>query len=393
MDQGRERRDGAGTTGFALRTTSRRRIGVPAVALALAMALCTPLLAQPTTAPQAQDPPKGAGMPTSVGRNPEDGRVKLRMQTAFNPGISVLGEASRQFVTSLKAMSAGSVVVKLLEAGAKAPTAELLDAVLRGDVDAAFTSPAYAAARVPALQIFASVPFGPAPEEYVAWMVAGDGARLHRELYDRLGVHAMMCGVAGSEAGGWFRNEMRSVADLKGLRVRYAGLAGEVLSRFGAEIVTLQAGEVFYKLQQGKIDAAEFSMPSVDRALGFDKLSLIYYFPGWHQPASILDFYVRKEKWEELAPDQRALVESACRANVTWTLARAPVEQARAMEFFRRQGVSIRVWPASVMEAFRETSSDVLRERAEKDADFRVVLDNLRQFLDGPRAWRRLVRP
>jgi TRAP-type mannitol/chloroaromatic compound transport system substrate-binding protein len=332
-------------------------------------------------------------MPTSVGRNPEDGRVKLRMQTAFNPGISVLGEASRQFVTSLKAMSAGSVVVKLLEAGAKAPTAELLDAVLRGDVDAAFTSPAYAAARVPALQIFASVPFGPAPEEYVAWMVAGDGARLHRELYDRLGVHAMMCGVAGSEAGGWFRNEMRSVADLKGLRVRYAGLAGEVLSRFGAEIVTLQAGEVFYKLQQGKIDAAEFSMPSVDRALGFDKLSLIYYFPGWHQPASILDFYVRKEKWEELAPDQRALVESACRANVTWTLARAPVEQARAMEFFRRQGVSIRVWPASVMEAFRETSSDVLRERAEKDADFRVVLDNLRQFLDGPRAWRRLVRP
>ncbi|MCW5745161.1 MAG: TRAP transporter substrate-binding protein [Alphaproteobacteria bacterium] len=315
------------------------------------------------------------------------------MQTAFNPGVSVLGEASRQFVKTVKAVSDGTLVVKLLEAGAKAPTAELLDAVVHGDVDAAFTSPSYAAAKVPALLIFASLPFGPTPEEYVSWMVAGDGARLHRELYAKLGVHAMMCGVSGSEAGGWFRTEMRSVADLKGLRVRYAGLAGEVLARFGAEIVSLPPGEVFYKLQQGKIDAAEFSMPSVDQGLGFDKLSLIYYFPGWHQPSSLVDFYMRQDKWEELPPGRRALIETACRANVTWMLARAPTEQARAMEYFRKQGVTIRVWPGSVMEAFRETSSDVLREHADKDPEFRAVLDNLRQFLDGPRAWKRLVRP
>jgi TRAP-type mannitol/chloroaromatic compound transport system substrate-binding protein len=370
-----------------------------AVALAAASAEFVHAQHEPLTLAQAQEGPKAGGGTSSPatgateGRDPAGARVKLRMQTAFNPGVSVLGEASRQLVSSLKVMSAGSVSVKLLEAGAKAPTAELLDTVLRGDVDAAFTSPSYAAAKAPALQIFASLPFGPTPEEYIAWMIAGDGGRLHRGLYEKLGVHAIMCGVAGSEAGGWFRSEMRSVADLKGLRVRYAGLAGEVLARFGAEIVTLQAGEVFYKLQQGRIDAAEFSMPSVDRALGFDKLSLIYYFPGWHQPASLIDFYMRKEKWDELTPDQQALIETACRANVTWTLARAPAEQARAMEFFRKQGVTIRVWPASVMEAFRETSSDVLREHAEKDEEFRTVLDNLRQFLDGPRAWKRLVRP
>ncbi|WP_178130438.1 TRAP transporter substrate-binding protein [Reyranella sp. CPCC 100927] len=343
------------------------------------------------TVKEGDAPAPSAG--PSQGSDADHGRLRLRMQTAFNPGISVLGEAARQFVTAVKAMSAGTVSVKLLEAGAKAPTSELLEAVLRGDVDAAFTSPSYAATKVPALQVFASLPFGPTPEEYVAWMIGGEGGRFHRELYEKLGVHAVMCGVAGSEAGGWFRNEMRSVADLKGLRVRYAGLAGEVLARFGAEIVTLSPGEVFYKLQQGKIDAAEFSMPSVDRALGFDKLSLIYYFPGWHQPASLVDFYMRKDKWDELPPERRALIETACRANVTWMLARAPVEQARAMEYFRKQGVTIRVWPASVMEAFRETSSDVLREQAEKDPEFRLVLDDLRQFLDGPRAWKRLVRP
>jgi TRAP-type mannitol/chloroaromatic compound transport system substrate-binding protein len=320
-------------------------------------------------------------------------RTRLHMQTAFNPGISVLGEASRQFVTSLKAMSGGQISIKMLEAGARAPTAELLEAVERGDVDAAFTSPSYAAARIPALLIFSSLPFGPTPEDYVSWMISGDGGRLHRGLYERLGMHAMMCGVAGPEAGGWFRSEMRTVADLKGLRVRYQGLAGEVLARFGAEIVPLQAGEVFYKLQQGKIDAAEFSMPSVDRALGFDKLSLIYYFPGWHQPASVIDFYMPKEKWAALPADRRMQIELACRANVAWTLARAPAEQARAMEYFRQQGVTIRVWPASMMEAFHETSMDVLREQADKDEEFRSVLDNLRGFLDGARAWKRLVRP
>ncbi len=380
-----------------------KAVGLLAVAAALMLTSPPRLSAQDdaagppggsTPVPDTLKEPDGIQKHTGAnGPDGESGRTRLRMQTAFNPGVSVLGEASRQFVTSLKTMSAGAVSIKMLEAGAKAPTPELLEAVLRGDVDAAFTSPSYAAAKAPALLLFASLPFGPTPEEYVAWMISGDGGRLHRELYEKLGVHAMMCGVAGSEAGGWFRSEMSSVADLKGMRVRYAGLAGEVLARFGAEIVTLQPGEVFYKLQQGKIDAAEFSMPSVDRALGFDKLSLIYYFPGWHQPASLIDFYMRKDKWDELPADRRALIETACRANVTWTLARAPAEQARAMEYFRKQGVTIRVWPASVIEAFRETSSDVLREHADKDPEFRAVLDNLRQFLDGPRAWKRLVRP
>lgn len=386
-----------------MRGLSNKLVGLLAVAMVMLITAPGHLSAQQDPGPASAGPtptsdtvkePSDAPTPgVSNGSDIDHGRVRLRMQTAFNPGISVLGEASRQFVTAVKAMSAGMVTVKMLEAGAKAPTSELLEAVLRGDVDAAFTSPSYAASKVPALQIFASLPFGPTPEEYVAWMIGGEGGRFHRELYEKLGVHAIMCGVAGSEAGGWFRNEMRSVADLKGLRVRYAGLAGEVLARFGAEIVTLSPGEVFYKLQQGKIDAAEFSMPSVDRALGFDKLSLIYYFPGWHQPASLVDFYMRKDKWDELPPDRQALIETACRANVTWMLARAPVEQARAMEYFRKQGVTIRVWPASVMEAFRETSSDVLREQADKDPEFRSVLEDLRQFLDGPRAWKRLVRP
>ncbi len=318
---------------------------------------------------------------------------RLRMQTAFNPGLSVLGESARHFVDSVKVASNGAISLKIVEAGGRVPSADLLEAVVGGELDAAFTWTGYAAAKLSALNLFASVPFGPSVEEYVGWMVDGGGAALHRELYERLGVHAMMCGIMGPEAGGWFRSEIASVADLKGLRVRFTGLAAEVLQRFGAEIISVPAGEVFFKLQQGKLDGAEFSMPSVDRALGLEKLGMLYYFPGWHQPASLIDFYMRKDKWEALSRAQRAQIEMACQSTVLFTMARAPAEQAKALAYFRKHGISLRFWAPSTLESFRETSADVMREHAEKDSDFRRVWEHMRQYLDGPRAWQRLSRP
>ena len=170
-----------------------------------------------------------ASLPAPAQQSPgEPQRLRLRMQTAFDPGLSVLGEGARHFVNAVKAASNGALALKIVEAGGRVPSANLIDAVVGGDLDAGFTWPGHAAAKIPALSLFASVPFGPSVEEYVSWMVDGGGGALHRELYGRLGVHAMMCGVMGPEAGGWFRSEISSVADLKGLRVRFTGLAGEV---------------------------------------------------------------------------------------------------------------------------------------------------------------------
>lgn len=341
--------------------------------------------------------PSAAATPvqTAPGSPPAAGatRLRLRTQTAFNPGVSVLGEGARQFAETVKAVSGNALGIRLLEAGRVVPTTDLLDAVLSGSIDAGFTWPGYAAARLPPLMLFASVPFGPTPEEYVAWMSDGDGGRIYRELYETLGVRALMCGVTGPEAGGWFRGEVSTVADLKGLKLRYAGLGGEVLARLGATIVPVPSGELFHKLQQGKLDGAEFSMPSIDRAIGFERLSLIYYFPGWHQPGSVVDFYMRLDRWEALEPAQRAQVEISCRANVAWMLGRIPLEQIKALEFFRSAGVSIRAWRPDILEAFRETSRTVLDEQAAKDPAFRAAWDNLAAFLYTSRGWSRLSRP
>ena len=134
--------------------------------------------------------------------------------------------------------------------------------------------------------------------------------------------------LRGAKGGGWFRGDLNTLDDLKGMRLRYGRLSGPVMEKAGASLVPLAAGEFFYHLQQGKVDGGEMSTPAMDAALGFDKLGLPYYMPGWQQPSSVLDFLMRKDKWKDLPAVMRAQIETACRANIAWTLSRAPHVQA-----------------------------------------------------------------
>ena len=235
---------------------------------------------------------------------PSTARV-IQMQTAFNPALPGSGEGVRVFTRSLKQMTAGAVAIKILEPGRVAPTADMLDAIVAGDLEAAFTWSGYAATKAPVFNIFATVPFGLGPEEMASWMLEGDGSRIHHDAYDKLGVAGIPCGMQGSKGGGWFRSEVNSVGDFKGLRLRYGKLAAEVIARLGAVVVPLPPGEFFYKLQQGNVDGGEMSTPAMDAALGFDKLGLPYYLPGWQQPSAVLDFLMRKDKWAALPASLR----------------------------------------------------------------------------------------
>jgi len=238
--------------------------------IALAAALLS--VAGTAAAQDTRAAPKNVAAPSAT-------RV-IQMQTAFSPVLPGSGEGVRVFTRSVKHMSAGAVAIKILEPGRVAPTAEMLDAIIAGDLEAAFTWSGYAASKTPVFNIFATVPFGLGPEEMASWMLEGDGSRIHRDAYDKLGVTGIPCGIQGPKGGGWFRGEVNSVADFKGLRLRYGKLAAEVISRLGAVVVPLPPGEFFYKLQQGNLDGGEMSTPAMDAALGFDKLGLPYYLPG-----------------------------------------------------------------------------------------------------------------
>jgi TRAP-type mannitol/chloroaromatic compound transport system substrate-binding protein len=337
----------------------------------------------------AQDKDKSADKPKDFG--PVAARV-IHMQTAFNPALPGSGEGVRIFSRTVKHTSGGTLAIKIVEPGRIAPTADMLDAVIAGDLEAAFTWSGYAAAKAAVFGVFATVPFGPGPEDMTSWMLEGDGSRIHREAYEKLGVVGIPCGIQGAKGGGWFRTELNTVADFKGQRLRFGRYAGEVVAKLGATQVPLPPGEFFYKLQQGTVDGGEMSTPAIDAALGFDKLGLPYYMPGWQQPSAVLDFLMRKDKWETLSPMLRIQVETACRANIAWMLSRSPHLQGTAMEKLRASGVVIKQWSPDLLKVFRAKSEIVLKEQAERDPDFAAALANQRAFIGQSIDWRKLSR-
>jgi TRAP-type mannitol/chloroaromatic compound transport system substrate-binding protein len=337
----------------------------------------------------AQDKDKASDKHKDFG--PVAARI-IHMQTAFNPALPGSGEGVRIFTRTVKHMSGGTLAIKIVEPGRIAPTADMLDAVIAGDLEAAFTWSGYAAAKAPVFGVFATVPFGPGPDDMTSWMLEGDGSRIHREAYEKLGVVGIPCGIQGAKGGGWFRTELNSVADFKGQRLRFGRYAGEVVAKLGATQVPLPPGEFFWKLQQGAVDGGEMSTPAIDAALGFDKLGLPYYMPGWQQPSAVLDFLMRKDKWETLSPMLRIQVETACRANIAWMLSRSPHLQGTAMEKLRASGVVIKPWSPDLLKVFRAKSEIVLKEQAERDPDFAAALANQRAFIGQSADWRKLSR-
>ena len=316
----------------------------------------------------------------------------LHMQTAFNPGLPGAGEGVRVFAKTLKQMSGGGLTIKIVEPGRIAPTKDMLDAVIAGDLEAAFTWTGYAASKSAVFSLFGTVPFGPGPSVMASWLLDGDGGRIHHDAYDKLGVIGIPCGVQGSKGGGWFRSDLNTPEDFKGVKLRYGQIAGDVVARMGATLAPLPAGEFFYHLQQGKVDGGEMSTPAMDAALGFDKLGLPYYLPGWQQPSAVIDFLMRKDKWEALPKPQRAQIETACRANIAWMLSRSPHTQALALEKLRASGVVIKQWAPEILDAFRKNTEIVLKERAEGDADFAAGWASMRKFMAHGLDWRSMSR-
>lgn len=312
---------------------------------------------------------------------------RMQIQTHFNPTLSVIGEAFGYFSESLERIGGDTLRVRPYNAGALVPTFETFDAVASGTLDATWGWPGYFMGKIPALTLFASVPFGPDVGEYVAWLIDGDGEKLAQEVMAKHGVHGIFCGAIAAEASGWFRREINSVEDLRGLKIRYAGLGGEVLAKFGASITLLAAGEIFPNLERGVIDATEFSMPSIDKVLGFYKVANHYYFPGWHQPGSVSFLMVNQRKWDSLSDRSKAVLEVTCRATVAWEVARGIGQQAEAMAYFGEQGVQFHTWSEEMMEAFRKATTEVMEEQSAIDEDFRRLYENQQAFLAGVRDW------
>ncbi|MCF8481735.1 MAG: TRAP transporter substrate-binding protein [Rhodospirillum sp.] len=313
--------------------------------------------------------------------------VSLNIQSAWPLTLPASGRDAQHFTDTLNAASDGSVKVKLYSAGKLVPSLEIFDAVRSGTLDAGYTSPLYVAGKFPAVQLFGGVPFGPDAVEYLAWIYNGGGLDIWRETYAKEGVMTVPCGLMEPEAGGWYNKPIDSVDDLKGLKIRFAGLAGEVMQKLGASVVLLAGGDIYPNLERGVIDGTEFSMPAIDKSVGFDKVAKYYYLPGWHQPAAINELIINRRKWDSLTDAQRTLIETTCRETMMWGVTSTFAENAQAIDQFKAAGVDIRSFSPEVLAAFKATTEEVMTEQAAKTPEFAKAWESLSAYRAANAAW------
>ena len=319
-------------------------------------------------------------------------KVLLKTPIAFATSLPGLGSPIPRVAEQLDLMSGGTLKMKVYEPGKLVPPFEILDAVSSGKINSGYTTAGYWAGKIPAAPLFSAVPFGPEAGEYMAWLYYGNGLSLYQEMYDQGGfnVHVVPCAIIAPETSGWFAKEIKSPEDLKGLKMRFFGLGGKVMQKLGVATSLLPGGEIFPALEKGAIDATEFSMPAIDKRLGFHKLVKFNYFPGWHQQATIFEILVNKDVWNGMSDQHKAILNNACKASMADSFAEGEAIQYEAMnENTEKNGVSIKKWDDDMLALFKKTWEEVAAEEAGNDAFFKKVLDDMNGFRNNYDVWKK----
>ncbi|MDX1593219.1 MAG: TRAP transporter substrate-binding protein [Gammaproteobacteria bacterium] len=311
------------------------------------------------------------------------------MPIAFASKLPGLGSPSKYVAEQLKAASGGAVEVRVYEPGELVPPFDILQSVSDGKVPAGYTWIGYDQGKIPAIPLFAAVPFGMKPWAYTAWYFFGPGHDLLQEVYKNKGfnVHAQLCGIIGPETAGWYHKQITSLEDYKGLKIRFAGLGGKVLEKLGASVTMMPGGELFQALETGTLDATEFSMPAIDQILGFDKVAKYNLFPGWHQPFTAQYMLINGDEWAKTSDQHKALIETTCTAATLIGFAEGEYKNGAVLAGFQEKGVQNDLIPNEVLEELKKVTNQVLEEEAANDADFKRVWEAQKEFAKTYEIW------
>src|SRR5690606_12233784 len=262
------------------------------------------------------------------------------------------------------------------------------DAVSNGAVNACWGISGYYYGKNPALAIFSAVPFGPEWPEMLAYFSYGGGKEQYDEIYAKSNIKGIVCGGTVSAASGWYGQEIHSVDDLKGMKMRIFGLGAKVVEKLGVSAQLIPAGDIYPALELGTIDAAEFAMPAVDLQLGFHQVAKHYYFPGWHQPATLYELIINMDKWNELSDTQKVQLEMMCGDNVRQAIAEGEYRQPAALKAIQEKGVTAHTWSPEIIAAFRDASKKVIAEESQQYPEFKKAYENYARFREDYKPWR-----
>jgi TRAP-type mannitol/chloroaromatic compound transport system substrate-binding protein len=317
-------------------------------------------------------------------------KVLLKVPVTFSTALPGLGDGILYISNNIAALSDNSVKMKVYEPKKLIAPFEILDAVSTGKINAGYSVSGYWAGKIPAAPLFSAVPFGPEAGEFLAWLYYGNGMKLYQEMYDQAGynVKVLLAAIIAPETSGWFAKPIKSADDLKGLRMRFFGLGGEVMQKLGVSTSLLPGGEIFPALEKGAIDATEFSMPAIDKRLGFHKIVKYNYYPGWHQQATTCELLINKDVWNAMSDHQKMCLEVIAKASVADSFAHTEAIQGNVIrENVSQRGVKNMYWSDGMLELYKKTWLEVATEQAAKDAFFKKVWDDYSAFHKDYQFW------
>jgi len=315
----------------------------------------------------------------------------LRLAMTWPTSAPIFVEEVNRFAEAVRTMSRGELVIEVDSANKHKAPFGVLDMVKGGQYDLGHTASYYWKGVDPTTMFFTTMPFGmTAPEQY-AWFYHGGGLELMQKVYVRHGVYSFPGGNTGVQMGGWFRKEITGLKDLKGLKMRVPGFAGEVLAQLGVVVTNIAPGELYTALDRGTIDALEWVGPALDLNMGFQKIAP-YYYTGWHEPAAELQFLVNRARFDALPPHLQKILTTAMQATALDTYAyffHANAEKLAALESEYPE-VHIKTFPAEIFTALKAANRRLLEENAAENPLFREVLDSQQAYQKKARAWSRI---
>ncbi|MCE1244422.1 TRAP transporter substrate-binding protein [Oryzomicrobium sp.] len=313
--------------------------------------------------------------------------IKWRLASSYPKSLDTIYGAGEMVANRVAQLTDGRFKIQVFAGGEIVPALQVLDAVQQGTVECGHTTSSFYVGKNRAFAFDTVVPFGLTPRQQMAWMYYGGGLQLMRELFKDYGVVNFPCGNTGAQMGGWFRKEIHSLADLKGLKMRIPGLGGEVLSRLGAVPQNIPAGDVYAALEKGAIDATEWVGPYDDEKLGFYKVAKYYYAPGWWEPSAQVTLIVNAKEWEKLPKTYQYALDVACAEANMHMLAEYDAKNPLALAKLLKAGVQLKRFSTEIMVAAQKAAFDFYNEEAARNPAFKKIFVEWEKFRRNEQAW------
>ncbi|WP_170019671.1 TRAP transporter substrate-binding protein DctP [Campylobacter sp. RM16190] len=315
-------------------------------------------------------------------------KYKLKLAATYESNVPALGEAPKKFKELVEKMSNGRIEVRVDYPSKHKAAFAVLDMVKNGQYDVGYTASYFYKGKDPKLMLFTTVPFGMSVSEQHAWYNYGGGKELSKKVFSEHNIVTFLGGNFGMQMGGWFKKEIKTIDDLKGLKLRMTGLGGEIMSKLGVNINTIPIGELYMALEMNTIDAVEWVSPALDISFGFQKVAK-YYYTGWQEPASENEFYINKKLFDKMPEDLKYIIEAATKVVSNYVYEYATYQNAVVLDRIKKEHPDIKITSFSpeIMDALKKATDEILNELSAKDPMFKEILESQRSYMKIGREW------